>query len=480
MDKPDIIEQINNKYLILEKVSTHEKINVFLVKNKQTDIKYIAKVSKRNDDSFENEINILKSLNKNGNEYIINLIDSGEGEIIRKYKEPKKSKYIILEYAPNESIFDYLYVKKTGFNELYSKIIFHKILKGIQFCHQNNICHRDIKLENILLDENFNPKICDFGCACYNESNLSDNIGTIQYKSPEISNSMKYDGFKADIFNLGEILFLLVTGNLGFNRATKHDPKYNMIMKEKYDEYWKIVESQHQFNEINLSQEFKDLYLKMVEYNPKYRPSIDEILNHPWFNDINNMENINKEKLETELKEEFSKLVGKIKENSQKELKAEDKFIEVFRYNTRTIHEDSMKFFNYDVESKYIYTPINMDYSIKIEGYLNQNEFMNYLCDMLIQKFGNDNCYIEASKDKYKLTIIFEEDTEKEEINDNSNKDIEMNEDEEEESSEINMQLILYKAGEEHILKFINKEGNKKIFWDKFEVIYNIVKDIIC
>jgi len=350
---------------------------------------------------------------------------------VRHFCIPKKSKYLILEYAPNESIFDYLYVKKTGFNELYSKIIFHKILKGIQFCHQNNICHRDIKLENILFDENFNPKISDFGCACYNESNLSDNIGTIQYKSPEISNSMKYDGFKADIFNLGEILFLLVTGTLGFNRATKHDPKYNMIMKEKYDEYWKIAESQHQFNEINLSQEFKDLYIKMVAYNPEYRPSIDEILNHPWFNDINNMENINKEKLETELKEEFSKLVGKIKENSQKELKAEDKFIEVIRYNTRTIHEDSMKFFNYDVESKYIYTPINMDYSIKIKGYLNPNEFMNYLCDMLIQKFGNDNCYIEASKDKYKLTIIFEEDTEKEEINDNSNKDIEMNEDEE-------------------------------------------------
>ncbi len=184
--------------------------------------------------------------------------------------------------------------------------------------------------------------------------------------------------------------------------------------------------------------------------------------------------------MELELKEEFSKLVGKIKENSQKELKAEDKFIEVFRYNTRTIHEDSMKFFNYDVESKYIYTPINMDYSIKIKGYLNPNEFMNYLCDMLIQKFGNDNCYIEASKDKYKLTIIFEEDTEKEEINDNSNKDIEMNEDDEEESSEINMQLILYKAGEGHIIKFINKEGNKKIFWDKFDAIYNIVKDIIC
>ena len=465
--------------MILEKVGTHEKINVFLVKNKQTDIKYMAKASKRNDDSFENEINILKSLNKNGNEYIINLIDSGEGEIIRKYKEPKKSKYLILEYAPNESIFDYLYVKKTGFNELYSKIIFHKILKGIQFCHQNNICHRDIKLENILFDENFNPKISDFGCACYNESNLSDNIGTIQYKPPEISNSMKYDGFKADIFNLGEILFLLVTGNLGFNRATKHDPKYNMIMNKNYDKYWKIVESQHNFDWITLSKEFKDLYLKMVANNPKNRPSIDEILNHPWFNDINNMENINKEKLETELKEEFSKLVDIIKENSQKELKAEDKFIEVIRYNTRTIHEDSMKFFNYDVESKYIYTPINMDYSIKIKGYLNPNEFMNYLCDMLIQKFGNDNCYIEASKDKYKLTIIFEEDTEKEEINDNSNKDIERNE-EEEESSEINIQLILYKAGEEHILKFINKEGNKKIFLDKFEVIYNIIKDIIC
>ena len=72
---------------------------------------------------------------------------------------------------------------------------------------------------------------------------------------------MKYDGFKEDIFNLGEILILLVTGNFGFSRAIKHDPKYNIIMKEKYDEYWKIIESQLQFNEINLS---KDLYIKMI------------------------------------------------------------------------------------------------------------------------------------------------------------------------------------------------------------------------
>ena len=473
MEKLENQEKIDNKYLILEKIGVSGKTDIFLVKDKQTDIEYVAKVFKDEDgDSFEKEIQILKILSQFDNPYIIKIIDSGEGLIIRKYKEQKKRKYFILEYAKNGSIFDYLYCKKTGFNELYSKIIFQKILKGILFCHQMNICHRDIKLENILFDNNFNPKISDFGCACLNEANLSEYIGTSQYKPPEIFKSMKYDGFKEDIFNLGEILILLVTGNFGFSRAIKHVPKYNVIMKENYDEYWKIIESQIQFNEINLSQEFKDLYIKMISYNPNSRLSIDEILNHPWFNDINNMENINKEKLEKEIKEKFSELVKSIRENYQKELKVKDRIIEVKRYNTRSIYEDSMRFFDYDVESKYIYTPINMDYSIKINGYINPNEFMNNLCYMLIQKFGIDNCYIEASKYKYKLTIIFEEEIEKDEMNESD--------EEEEESNEIKMQIILYKIYEEYILKFENNSGNKKAFLDKFDVINNIIKNIFC
>ena len=95
-------------------------------------------------------------------------------------------KCLILEYAPRYDLWDYLNFTKMGFGERYSKVIFFKICKGIQAIHKSNICHRDIKPDNILFDENFNPKIADFGFATENSSHLRENVATFQYKAPEI------------------------------------------------------------------------------------------------------------------------------------------------------------------------------------------------------------------------------------------------------------------------------------------------------
>ena len=59
---------------------------------------------------------------------------------------------------------------KVGLGEKYGKVIFRKILEGVQACHNANICHRDLKMQNILFDEQFNPKICDFGFAAFNNN----------------------------------------------------------------------------------------------------------------------------------------------------------------------------------------------------------------------------------------------------------------------------------------------------------------------
>ena len=85
---------------------------------------------------------------------------------------------MILEYEEKGCLFDYIYYPKSGFSEKHSKLIFSKILKGIQAIHSQNICHRDIKLENILVDKNYNPIICDFGFATLNKKNLKDLLGT--------------------------------------------------------------------------------------------------------------------------------------------------------------------------------------------------------------------------------------------------------------------------------------------------------------
>ena len=196
---------IDTRYLILEKLENQKNAKIFLVKEKESNKSYVAKVFKEETSKIEIEIEILNILKTNNIPYTVKIIYSGEGEIIRKNKEPKKRKYFISEFCPYGNLFDYINFKPSGFGELNSKIIFSKILKGIKFCHELNICHRDIKSENILLDENYNPKIIGFNYATKNSINLKDgiDINNLEYKPPEISEEKEYDGKKADIFNLG-------------------------------------------------------------------------------------------------------------------------------------------------------------------------------------------------------------------------------------------------------------------------------------
>ena len=102
--------------------------------------------------------------------------------------------------------------------------------------------------------------------------------------APEILNFHLYDGFKCDIFSLGQLLFNLVCGKLGFRSSKNDDKFYRLIKEKKYEQYWNLKE----FNGLNLSHEFKNLVIKMLAFNPNERPTIDEILQSPWLQEINN------------------------------------------------------------------------------------------------------------------------------------------------------------------------------------------------
>ena len=460
-------EQIDSKYIIKEKIGEGAKANNFLVLDKETNKEYAAKVFKE-EETFkalcDNEIKILNILKKYNNQYIINIIDSGEGDILRQNRKALKRKYSILEYASNGSLFDFIYYKKSGFGELHSKIIFSKIMEGIKFCHGHDICHRDLKIENILLDKEFSPKICNFSHGCVNTPNINDFFCTINYASPQILETIPYDGKKADIFSLGVSLIVLVSGLFGFNKATKNDLYYKMIKNGDYENYWKTIKR------TELSDEFKDLYIKMVAYNPDSRPNAEEILNHSWFNEIKEINLEQKNKLEEEIKKEFSNLSIIVKEKNQQEMKAVDRIEEYPIYRTRCFDNDDKYFMDYNIKPKCLVTPMSMDNSIKIKGYLNPVKFMNYLCEKLVSNFNNDNCYIEAGRKKLEINIIFEGDEGEEEEEKNENN---------EETNDLSMEIKLYEENDEHILRFILKEGNRKNFLDKYNIISKLVEDII-
>ena len=122
-------------------------------------------------------------------------------------------------------------------------------------------------------------KVADFGFATYkNIKKLNSYRGTLTYMAPEIKESKEYDGRKVDIFSTGVILFIIVHGIFPFREAKPDEYFYNLIKKGDLKTYWKKVGGEH------LSDEFKDLFIKMVSYDPEKRPTVDEIKNHSWFN----------------------------------------------------------------------------------------------------------------------------------------------------------------------------------------------------
>ena len=279
------MKSIGNDYIILKRINNGFTSTIFLVKSIKNDKIYAAKVYDQPSKYFINEVKNLKKLSSLKSNNIIHIIDYGEEQIlIDGIPENVKKQYIIMNYIPNKNLLHYI-THTTSMDEKKVKYIFSKILKAVEQCHNQGICHRDLKLENILLNENNEPVLSDFGYSGSIEGEngsrkLTEFLGTKIYAAPELLKQIPYYGIKCDIFCLGVILFALLFGNFGFEEATQFNNLYKLIIKKKYQQYWEDIGKRIGNKKINkISPEFKKLYFKMVAYNPNERPSIKDILN---------------------------------------------------------------------------------------------------------------------------------------------------------------------------------------------------------
>ena len=304
---------IDNQYIIISKKATRKSNKYFEVKDKETNIKYTIEVQKNFDPNFiATEANINTRLKVINNPHILKYIGFGGGPIVFNGKTKKNKTFRIFENVLDFDLFKNIIKIENGLKERYAKLIFKKILLGINDLHKANICHRDITIENIFLDEKYDIKISSFSIKSFKgeNSNLNDNtIATKCYMEPEILSNISNNKIKADIFSLGQLLFNLVTNLIGFEEASEKDINYALIKNKKYDDYWKL----EKFSNINFSESFKKLYLKMVSFSPNERPSIGQILKDDWFKEINDLNEEEIISLENEIKQEFKNMETKIK-----------------------------------------------------------------------------------------------------------------------------------------------------------------------
>ena len=193
--------------------------------------------------------------------------------------------YLIIDYCPNGD-----FTKLKRMNNL--KLFFAEVILAFEHIHNHNIVYRDLKPENILLDETGHIRVCDFNLAKsgMTRGKRADSFcGTPLYFSPEMLNGKGVD-YKCDIYDIGLLMYELVTGFPAFNA-----PNLRIL-------YDKIKKNQINFRISGLHGDIKDLIENMVSKDPEKRYTLEEIKKHPYFKDIDFNKVLRKEygKIETE------------------------------------------------------------------------------------------------------------------------------------------------------------------------------------
>lgn len=239
----------NKEYEILSSLGEGNTSKVYLVRsiknpNKQFALKLLREEFLQRDKesikSVEQEIQILQGLN---HQNIVNIVGYGSDGFVKKPsgREIKNLVYILLEYVTGGLLFD-LCQTVGGMGEDAGRFFMTQMLDVLTYMQGKGVVHRDLKLENVLVDDQLNLKVADFGFATYKKINkLQSYRGTMTYMAPEIKEGKVYDGKQIDIFSTAVILFIIVQGIFPFKEAKKDEYFYNLILTGKIEHYWKKV-----------------------------------------------------------------------------------------------------------------------------------------------------------------------------------------------------------------------------------------------
>ncbi|CAO1338264.1 unnamed protein product [Diamesa tonsa] len=278
-------QAIREKYFMSKKLGAGGCGVVQLIYNIRTLDKFAMKIVKknnvnntvgarRNDDHNQkilNEVNIMKRISHRNVVTLYETIDS------------KEAMYMVIEHMEGgdllHRIIDNPMNPDKRLPEDTCKFYFYQICLAIKHLHACDIIHRDIKPDNILMangEKETLVKISDFGLSKYVALNSMKTVcGTQYYAAPEIlgGGHNSYDA-KVDVWSLGVLLFTMISGSLPFSEAYERIDVSTQILKSPLrfrQKIWRTVNPQ-----------ITNLIKRMLTKDPRQRPSIADVLNHPW------------------------------------------------------------------------------------------------------------------------------------------------------------------------------------------------------
>lgn len=182
--------------------------------------------------------------------------------------------YLVLDLVKGGELFSR--VSNYGrLSENLCRRYFQQLISAVGYCHSRGVFHRDLKLENLLLDENGDLKVSDFGLSAIPDQVQDDGLfhtlcGTPAYVAPEILSKKGYSAASVDLWSCGVILFVLIAGYLPFN-----DPNLMAMYRKIYSGDFRCPKW--------ASFELRHLIGRLLDKNPETRITVEEIWAHPWF-----------------------------------------------------------------------------------------------------------------------------------------------------------------------------------------------------
>lgn len=178
--------------------------------------------------------------------------------------------FLVLELVTGGELFDRI-AKAGRLDEDTARRYFQQLIAGVHYCHSLGFAHRDLKPENLLLDANDTLKISDFGLGNKQQDALMDTVcGSPNYVAPEVLRGNGYNGFAADVWSCGVVLYVMLAGCLPFEDKNMEA----LIQKCELCDYEPIE---------GISEDAKDLLSRVIVGDPQSRCTLQDIIEHPWF-----------------------------------------------------------------------------------------------------------------------------------------------------------------------------------------------------